>query len=67
MRKFIPHRERVRFVLMKGKLLRLPDKNWMFMASPMVEVPIRELVAPTRWTCIDTVYELIKGYGSQHL
>jgi hypothetical protein len=64
MGRMITQREKVRFVLLYGKIRPLGARSWMFTAAPDREVPVAELHAPSRWDCIETVYDLIKGYGN---
>ena len=57
-------REKLKFVQLWGKIRPLSVRSaWMFLAHPNKDCPVQILEAPCRWDCIETVYDLIKGYG----
>ena len=53
--------ESLRFDKMYGVII-FDGKDWKFIAFPDKECPVREMVNASRWTLIEAVADLIRGY-----
>ena len=55
-----PLSERLRYVLLRGNLIKQGDE-WVWIAAPDTECVVREMRAKSKWDVIEWVYDALKG------
>lgn len=54
-------RYKIRFVQQFGKL-KQSNGEWYFVANPLVDCPVKEMINRSKWSIVDTVYDAIVSY-----
>ena len=55
-----PLSERLRYVLLRGSLIK-QGEEWVWIAAPDVKCEVRELRNKSRFAVVEYVYDILKG------
>lgn len=55
-----PPKEKLRYILRYGKLVREGDE-WLWLATPDCKSEIREMRCKSKWDLTEKLYDLMKG------